>query len=85
MGEDLSPIALCRALFLLFPALSCWSALECWLYSILWLLQLWVYWKASCDYGVLLLATWFAGLCLGLLWVTRVLMQCWFANLCFNG
>ena len=50
LGEALSPIALCRALFLLFPALPCWSALECWLASILWLLQPWVYWRATCGW-----------------------------------
>ena len=53
LGEDLSPVVLCRAL--LFLALSCWFALECWIARILWLLQLWVYWTAMRGYGVLLL------------------------------
>jgi hypothetical protein len=64
LGEALSPTALCRALFLLFPALPCWSALECWLASIRWLLQPWVYLGGPLVAGwVLLLAAWFVGLC----------------------
>jgi hypothetical protein len=84
LGEALSPIALRRALFLLFPALPCWSALECWLASILWLLQPWVYWRATCGW---LCAASCSLVCwtpiLGLLCFARVLMQCWFVGLCF--
>ncbi|KAJ6976300.1 hypothetical protein NC653_031978 [Populus alba x Populus x berolinensis] len=55
LHEDGSSITQQHDAALLFLALSCWSALECWITRILWLLQLWVYWTAMRDYGVLLL------------------------------